>query len=272
MHPVCFKIGSLQIQWFGVMLAAGFLAGLASWTFLGKKEGRDFNFCSDLLFWIMVAGIVGARLAYVISDFRAFMEQPVTILYLHRGGLIYYGGFIGAGLALGIFAAIHHERFLALVDFTITAVPLTHFFGRIGCFINGCCHGREYSGMFSVTYPQGSLPWDSQFYQHRINADAAYTLPVYPVQLFEALFNLFLYFFLVREYGRRKEDGRVTALYLMIYPVGRFSLEFFRGDERMRWAGGLSVAQVISLGLFAVGLSIWLFWRRERKPVPSGGS
>ncbi|MDD4870739.1 MAG: prolipoprotein diacylglyceryl transferase [Kiritimatiellae bacterium] len=272
MHSVCFKIGEFPIHWFGVMMALGFLSALASWTLLGKKEGRDFNYCSDMLFWIMVAGIIGARAAYVISDFRTFMERPVTILYVHRGGLIYYGGFIGAGLALYFFSKFRREKFMSVVDFVMTSVPLGHVFGRIGCFMNGCCYGSEYSGLLSVTYPRASLPWDNQLYAGKIAADAKCSLAVYPVQLYEALFNLLLYFLLVWAYRNRKVDGRITALYLITYPVGRFLLEFYRGDERMRWCMGLSVAQIISIGLFALGLAIWFLSRREKDSVPANRS
>jgi len=267
MHSICFRIGDMAIYWFGVMMALGFMAALASWTFLGRKQGRDFNYCSDMMFWIMVAGIVGARVAYVISEYRTFMERPITILYLHRGGLIYYGGFIGAGLALYFFARSRREKFMSVVDFVITSVPLGHVFGRIGCFLNGCCYGGQYSGFLSVNYPRNSPPWDGQLYAGKIKADANCSLPVHPVQLYESIFNVFLYLILLWAYRNKKADGKVTALYLIMYPVGRFCLEYLRGDERMRWIMGLSVAQIISLGLILFGIIVWFVSRRAQAPV-----
>lgn len=265
MHSVFMVVFGIPVYWFGVMMAGGFMAALASWTYLGRKEGRDFNYCSDMLFWVMVSGIVGARVAYVVSEFSTFIQDPITMLFVHRGGLIYYGGFVGAGVALFLFARTRHEKFLSIIDFVITSIPLGHVFGRIGCFLNGCCHGLESSGLLSVCYPKASLPWDDQLYAGLITADAKFSLPVHPVQLYEAAFNLLLYFALVWAYRNRKTVGSTTALYLMTYPIGRFSLEFLRGDARMRLGLGLDVAQLISIALFALGLAIWFVSRRGNK-------
>ena len=264
MHSICFRVFGKDVYWFGIMLAMGFLAALASWTVLGRKEKRDFNYCSDMLFWVMISGIVGARIAYVISEWSTFVQDPITMLYVHRGGLIYYGGLIGAGVGVALFAARHHEKLLSLVDFVITSVPLGHVFGRIGCFLNGCCYGREHHGLFSVAYPKGSQPWDNQVYAGLITNDQPVSLPVYPVQLYESAFNLVLYFILIWVYRNRNRnvDGRILALYLMTYPVERFLLEFLRGDDRMAAKFmGLDVAQAVSLGLFLLGLGLWVTLR-----------
>jgi len=272
MHPICFRIGDRPIYWFGVMLALGFLAALTSWAYLGRREGRNFNYCSDMLFWIMVAGIIGARLAYVVSEWRTYIENPITILYVHRGGLIYYGGFIGAGMALYVFSRMRREKFLSVVDLVTSSVPLGHVFGRIGCFINGCCYGCDYNGLLSVRYPKSSMPWENAVYAGKVTADSAFSLPVHPVQLYEAAFNLVVYLFLFRMYRIRKFNGMVTSLYLMTYPVGRFLFEFLRGDERMRWWMGFSVAQWVSVGLFAAGLVMFFAVRRFADPVATNRS
>jgi len=266
MHSVFLKIGDFQIFWFGVMMATAFITALANWTYLGKERGRSFNYCSDLMFWMMVAGVVGARMAYVIADWRAFMERPITILYVHRGGLIYYGGFIGAGIAVYFFSKFRREKFMSVVDFVITAVPLGHVFGRIGCFLNGCCYGRMYDGILSVHFPKESLPWDGHLYAGKITADAKCSLAVHPVQLYESFFNLLVYIVLLVIYRKRPVDGKITALYLMMYPVGRFLLEYLRGDERVRWLAGFSVAQIFSLCLVLLGIVIWFLANRDGNP------
>jgi len=195
-----------------------------------------------------------------------FMRYIAFISFIHRGGLIFYGGFVAAALALVVFARVYRQKFLALVDFVITSVPLAHVFGRIGCFLNGCCHGRVHDGLLSVTFPKDSLPWDNQLYAGRIGKDALHTLPVHPVQLYEAAFNLLLYVFLFQAYRRRKTDGKVTSLYLLIYPVFRFFVEFLRGDERIKWMG-MSVAQVMSIVLLVTGIIVWLVSCRNESPA-----
>lgn len=265
MQSELLNIGSLTIHWYGVMMALGFFLGLLNWVCIGRTSGRDFSFCSDFLFWIMLSGILGARVAYVLSEWEHFSSNPVEILWIHRGGLIYYGGFIGAGIAIFVFAKRHKERLMSLLDFALTSVPLAHAMGRIGCFMNGCCYGKVCKLPIGVRFPPQSGVWRDHVYSGRILRFAKASLPVHPVQIYEAIFNLALYALLIWHYRRRKRDGTTVALYLLVYPVGRFVLEIFRGDDRVRWFG-LSVAQVISVLLFAVGVS-FLMWSRKAGAV-----
>lgn len=240
--PICFTIGSRPIYWYGVMMALGFLAALGHWRILGRRTGIDTAFTGDLLVWIMVAGIVGARVAYVLANWAYFCAAPAEIIRVDQGGLIYYGGFLGSGVALILFSRFYRQPLLTTVDLTVTALPLGHAFGRVGCFLNGCCGGR-------------AAPADSVM---------ACGLTHYPVQVYEAAFNLLLYAFLFWYYlsPARRRPGRILALYLLCYPVARFFLEFLRGDERTR-VGTLDVAQFVSLGLLAIGLTLWLILRRH---------
>ena len=268
MHPDFFRIGPLTIHAYGVMMALGFLAGLTNWYYLGRREGRDIKFCSDLLFVMMMAGVLGGRVAYVIADFDYFRDQPLKVFRIDEGGLIYYGGFLGALVAVWVLARMHRESFLKLGDFVITSLPLAHAFGRIGCFLNGCCFGREWSGALAVCFPAGSLAWHQQVASGQLAPQSAAALPVHPPQLYESAFNLALYVVILCAYRRRRHDGAVAGLYLLLYPAGRFALEFLRGDDRLRWMH-LSVAQWISLALFVFGAGL-LAATVRRPPRPVG--
>lgn len=241
MDPVCFHIGSKAVYWYGIMVALGFMACVAHLTILGIRTGRPPNFGSDLAFWLMLSGIVGARIAYVGANLDFYLQNPADIFRVDQGGLIYYGGFIGAFIAGVVFARIKRINILALADFAVSALPLGHAFGRIGCFLNGCCFGGISSSPWSVCREGVSR---------------------HPVQLYEAAFNFVLYVLLAWFYRRRKRDGEVLALYCMLYPLARFLLEFLRGDERLSWHG-FSYAQIISLGLLGVGLVIWFALSRH---------
>ena len=266
MHPVFFRIGDFKIHWYGVMMALGCLSALACWTLMSRKEGRNFNFCSDLLFWCMVSGILGARLAYVASDLGDFLAKPWRMLFIWQGGLIYYGGFLGAGLGVFLFARFHRENIWALCDFVVIPLPLAHALGRIGCFLNGCCYGKEYDSVCAVIFPERSYAWYGQIYAGKIASIAPHSLPMHPVQLYEAAFNFVFFFVLISMYRRKKRDGIIMSLYLLTYPLARFCFEFLRSDERMRWMG-FSVAQWLSIGLILLGCWIW-WWTRKKAQHP----
>lgn len=242
-NPICFHIGTHPVYWYGIMMALAFMAGLLHWQWLGHRTHRDTSLASDLAFWLMVGGIVGARTAYVFSNFNYFRAAPQEIIRVDQGGLIFYGGLIGGVLAFFILTTWRHLKASDLADFTVTALPLGHALGRVGCFLNGCCGGGEAD-------PSSFLA-------------AGFTH--YPVQLYEAFFNFGVYGLLTWYfiYRRGTRQGSVVALYLMTYPVGRFLLEFIRGDDRMRIAGGLDVAQLISLILIAIGIALWRYTRRK---------
>jgi phosphatidylglycerol---prolipoprotein diacylglyceryl transferase len=246
MDPICFHVGDRPIYWYGVMMALAFLAGIWHWNWLGRRTGRDVSLAGDLAFWLMLGGILGARVAYVISNFDYYRAAPQEIIRIDQGGLIFYGGFIGGLLTFFAFAKWRKIPALDLADFTLTALPLGHALGRVGCFLNGCCGG--------CPAPHPSL----------LTGGLAH----YPVQLYEAFLNLGVYALLTWFYlqRRRGRAGSVVALYLMTYPVGRFLLEFIRGDARMR-VGAFDVAQEISLGLIGAGFILWWIVQRRTKTV-----
>jgi len=240
MDPVCLYIFGKPIYWYGIMVALGFLAAVVHLTLLGKRDGRPAAFGSDLAFWLMLSGVLGGRVAYVLADLDYFLREPWAIIRIDQGGLIYYGGFIAAFFAGFIFARLHRIAFPDLADYAITAVPLGHAFGRIGCFLNGCCGGKV-----------SNVPW--AVFQHGACR--------HPVQLYEALINLVIYVLLLAVYCRRRRSGEVLALYCMTYGAARFFLEFLRDDERLV-SQCLSIGQIVSLALFAVGAIIWIGSRR----------
>ncbi|OGV43003.1 MAG: prolipoprotein diacylglyceryl transferase [Lentisphaerae bacterium GWF2_57_35] len=239
-----------------MLTALAFMAAVFHWNRLAKRDGRPPEFGYDLGLWMMISGILGARAAYIIANFQFFAAQPLEILRIDKGGLIYYGGFLGASLCLYIMARMRHETLWSLADFAVTGLPLGHAVGRIGCFINGCCFGHPTNSFLGVQYPEGSEPWKA--YPH---------CDLHPTQLYETAFNLLIYGLLLWYYPRKRKDGGVFALYLLTYPIGRFLVEFFRGDERLHWMG-LNAAQELSVVLFGLGLLLWAFLPKTRKPAP----
>lgn len=235
MDRVCFFIGNWPIYWYGVLMAAAFMACMLHLTALGRRAGYPPDFGADLTLWLMLAGVLGARLAYVIANAGEFARHPLDIARIDQGGLVFYGGFIGACLVFIGFARRHRQPLWGLADYAVTALPLGHAIGRLGCFLNGCCFGAA-----------SDVPW-------AVWVEGARR---HPTPLYETGWNLIVYAVLLTAYFRRPRPGRVFALYLLVYPVGRFLMEGVRGDERLRWLG-LTVAQEVSVALILTGLALW---------------
>lgn len=236
MHPICFHVGPWAIYWYGVMVAMAFLLAVTHWNFLARRQGRVAGFGSELAIWLIVGGVIGARAAYVFANWSEYAAYPISIFFIRQGGLVFYGGWIGGAAALLLFARVRREPLWPLADFTISAIPLAHAVGRIGCFLNGCCYGKPTDAPWGV-FLEGAVR--------------------HPTQLYEFAVNLLIYGLMWIALARKPRPGVLLALYLCTYPAARFAIEFFRGDPRIRH-GDLSLAQWVSLALFLCGLALWI--------------
>ena len=267
MHPDLFSIGFLHIKTYGCCMALGFFASWHVLSHLCKRIGRLFDPLGNLVISLMVSGVIGSRIAYVIEHWKSeFASDPASIIRIDQGGLMFYGGFILAAAVFAGWCFFKKEKPLALADLLSTVVPLGHAFGRIGCFFYGCCYGKRCDCATAVSFPRGSPAWYEQLNAGEIASAARESLPVLPTQLFEAAANLILFFALFFFY-RRFARG-TTALYLVGYAVIRFSMEYLRGDPRAA-VGPFSISQTISLALFSVGI-VLLFRVWRKAPCESG--
>src|SRR5205085_4375696 len=210
----------------------------------------------DLGPWLIVGTIVGARTLYVITFWRTeFAGRPFTDVFpVWRGGLVFYGGLIGASLAYILYARLKHLPLWKGADVLAPSIALGYFFGRIGCLMNGCCYGRACD-----------LPWAIHFPPPH----ATYPNGVHPTEIYESLLNLGLYGALAWLYRRKKFDGQVFAAYLMCYAVTRSLVESFRGDYTPAHIHGplqLTPAQLISFGIFAAGAILVFTLPRRADP------
>jgi phosphatidylglycerol:prolipoprotein diacylglycerol transferase len=245
MFPEICSIGPVTIHSYGLLVALGVFASL----FLMSRAAKQFGFpprekVFDLVFVVVVAGFVGARLFYVVQEWVWYREHPLEVFLIWKGGLVYYGGMIASFLAFFLYLAGSRLPLLQTTDFVILYVPLAHAFGRVGCFLNGCCYGKP-----------TALPWGVQF--------PLLAGPVHATQLYEAAFNLALFGFLVWFYPRRRFSGEMTALFLVLYSVGRFGIEVFRGDQPP-WLLSLTLHQGFSVIFVLVGILLYGICRSRR--------
>ncbi len=235
MHPILFKIGSLTFYTYGLFTALAMVAAFIAAMRTCRRAGIDPVQAADILFFIFVSGIVGARLFYVLQHLDEYGSAPWKALMLREGGLVWYGGFIvSASLGL-IYARWRGWPMLKLLDFYAPIIALGHGVGRIGCFMNGCCFGKAVS--WGVTFPADILP--------RV-----------PVQIYEAASLAALSLYLFRLGSVKHREGAVFAAYLFLYGVIRFCLEFLRGDQVHY--GLFSIPQWTSVGLAAAGVAVYL--------------
>jgi phosphatidylglycerol:prolipoprotein diacylglycerol transferase len=254
MFPALIDIGFLHLKTYGACMATGFML---AWWLVEKLSGRKD--LSNLMMALMIGGVAGSRIAYVIEHWQSeFASNPLGVVRIDQGGLMFYGGFILAFAVFFAWCMLKKERPLALADLLCTVLPLGHAFGRIGCFFYGCCYGRDSDSWCAVVFPAGSPSW----YEH-----GRRMVSVLPTQLFEAaaLFALFGALLAFRHRGsfmRRFGEGALTGVYMLGYGVIRFGIEYLRGDPRAE-VGPFSISQTISLALIAVGL-IFLCLSRMR--------
>lgn len=256
MFPDLIDLGFLHLKTYGACMATGFLL---CWWLVERLSGRKD--LSGLLLALMASGVAGSRIAYVIEHWQAeFAANPLQVVRVDQGGLMFYGGFILAFAVFFGWCFRHRESPLRLADLLAAVVPLGHAFGRIGCFFYGCCYGRDSDAWCAVTFPVGSPSWFG--HGRRIAS-------VLPTQLFEAAALLILFGLLMAVWFRfRRRDGRILGLYLTGYAVIRFGIEYLRGDPRAA-VGPFSISQTISLGMIVAG-ALFLAWsaRGPRAAAP----
>jgi len=251
MDQIAFSIGKLTISWYGVLVVTGFVAGLWTASRRSLRRGIPAEVVADLGVWLMVGAIVGSRLWHVVVYWQEeFAGKPWwEIFALRRGGLVFYGGLVGASLATLFYARAHQVPLWKLADALAPSIALGHVFGRIGCLMNGCCFGVPTERPWAVHYPAVHFTQGAG---------------VHPTQIYEAGANLLLYAALAWQYRRKGFEGRVFATYLIAYAGLRFLIEFFRGDYEVRHLGGWATAgQAVSLAVLAAGVGLYQWLRRS---------
>ncbi len=272
MHPYLFKIGDWPVRSFGMMVLLGAIAGLIYLGYAFKRlrvPGEDPLGAAAIR--ILLCGFVGARMLYLIvhPDAAKGILAPIAVW---EGGLVSYGGFFGGAFGAWLFARKVRMPMLHLGDGIVVALVLGQVFGRIGCLLVGDDHGTPYDGPFSIVFASvGVDPATGNKYGLEGSLFPAQWLdiPVHASQLYLSAMNLVLFTVGAWLFKRRRFDGQVVAVIMMLYAVGRFSIEFTRGDAQARgmytWASQeFSTAQWISLAVFVGG--VMLYGRQRSRP------
>jgi len=241
MHPILFTIGPITIYSYGVMLATAVLVCTYFLSVDAKRYNISRETAYDLVFWCILGGIIGARIFYVFFvEWDYFSQNLFEILMLQKGGLAWQGGFIGGALAGVWFTRRNKISLRPTLDLAAPYIALGQSIGRIGCFFNGCCYGKP-------------VAWGIYFPSHNAR--------LYPTQLFETV-GLFIIFLILKKAQQKPHQaGFIFVFYLWLAAIERFVVEFYRADHELVWLG-LSLAQLIALGVFVSGLILMKVFRK----------
>ena len=225
-------IGPVTIYGYGLMIAIGILAAYGVGEYRAKKYGLEADHVFNFVIWCVVGGFLGAKILYLITDIKNIWVNPSIVLNFADGWVV-YGGIIGGILSAMLYSKRNGLKFPAYFDLLIPSVALAQGFGRIGCFLAGCCYGKETEGLFAIVFHEPKY--------------APNGIRLVPTQLISSGLDFLNFFVLVWLAKRKKADGQIGALYLVFYSVGRFVLEFYRGELIRGSVGALSTSQFISL-------------------------
>lgn len=247
MHPILFEVGGWPVYSYGVLLAAAYLAALQLAVVRARRQGIDGTKIMDLGIYLIIAALVGAKAMLIAIDFRYFVSQPREILSLVRAGGVFYGGLIAA-LVVAIWLVRRYDlRLWTTADLFAPGIALGHVIGRFGCLLAGCCYGRPTSVPWAITFTNPAAA---------ANVGTPLGVPLHPTQLYDAGAELLiLIVLLLTERRGRPFAGRTFWLYVLLYGISRFIIEFYRGDDRGVILG-VSTSQFVSLIAVPVAIAM----------------
>lgn len=250
MHPVVFYIFKFPIHSYGLLLAASFITGILFSGHLAKKRSLDPNVISDSGFWIIISAILGSRIYYVFLHFEEFQGNLLSIFNPFQegsigiGGLVMYGGFIGAVAAGFFYFKWKKLAFLPYADVISPSVGIGIFLTRIGCFLNGCCYGAPTESWCGVSFP---ISCPAGHYQLSVHAEA-----LFPSQLFLSAGGLLIAAIVLLVGLKKTFTGFQFYLTIVLYAVLRFMVDFTRFYSDNERLGSLSHNQIVCIGLFII--------------------
>ena len=259
MYPRLFELGPVTVYTYGLLLAAAYLLGLQYARVRAKARGLDQNRVLDLGIYIIISALIGAKLLLLVTDWSSFRADPRELLTLARSGGVFYGGLI-----LAVAVALWYIRHAGLplwttCDVFAPGIALGHVVGRFGCLFAGCCYGKPTTKPWGITFTD---PFAAS------NVGTPLGVPLHPTQLYEAGAEFLILLVLLWIERRNKSfAGRTFWLYMLLYAISRFIIEFFRGDDRGT-VGMFSTSQFISILLAPLAIVMLIYLARSAEPEP----
>lgn len=253
MFPQLFHIGSFAVPTYGILVATGVLVGLWISVRNSARQGVKPENAWDFGIAVVLAGILGSKILYILLDWKTYAENPKEIFSLAtlQAGGVFSGGLIGAFVVAWWFLRKYKMPALATCDAFAPGLAMGHAIGRLGCFSAGCCYGKPTTHFWGVTFTNPVA---------NANAGTPLNIPLEPTQLIESAAELIIFGILTWMFARKKFDGQIFGAYMFLYGIARFLIEFLRGDPGRGgpyFGGALSGTQLISIGLVFAGGLLW---------------
>lgn len=240
MYNDILTIGSVTIHGYGLMIGIGIVVALLVGDFRAKKKELDGELIYGLTLTTVILGFLAAKILFIITEWKDFLEDPKR--FITGSGFVVFGGIIGGAITIWAYCKWKKMDFARYLDLMIPSVALAQGFGRMGCFLAGCCYGKRTDGWFGITFT------DSDYAPNNVK--------LFPSQLVMAAGDFLIAAILILYARKNPSKGKTSALYLMLYSVGRFFVEFTRNDNRGS-VGALSTSQFIGIFVFAIGAIIF---------------
>jgi len=259
-HPILFTVGSLRFPTYGAVMVLAIMAAIYTILRLGRREGLDTGRLLDFSTWLLLVALVGAKVLMVAADWGYYRQNPGEIFSRSTflAGGVFYGGFVAALLFAVWYIRLHHLPFWKVVDVYAPAISLGLGIGRIGCFAAGCDYGKPTTSAWGVVFTNPIA--------HEVSG-VPLGVPLYPTQPIMMLASLSIFAILMWRYPKKTRDGQIFVLYLALYAVARFFIEFLRGDEDRGFVfhNLLSTSQFIAI--LALATAVWMAQILRHKPL-----
>lgn len=273
MHPILFRIGNFTFYTYGLIMAIAFLIAYFYVLYLARISGQEVEFYSNLFFWVMVMGILGAKALFLIVSWKELMGNLQDITGCLRGGLVWYGGVIAVVPFAYYYCRRHKKDFAKIADTIVSPSLVGLGIGRWGCLMAGCCYGRETQLPWAIVYKaeqtvlqlfgeNGVITWVTEKISH-----PTYPHSVHPAPVYESIGDFIIALICYEIFRRSKRSGITALIAFILYAIFRFLLEgTIRGDEDRGFVfGSFSTSQLISILIIVP--SIYLLIRQLRKPL-----
>lgn len=246
------KFAPVHIRSYGVMLLVGFTGGMIYCSKVGASRGLTVPMVIDMLLLDLILAILGARGIFILTMLKEYKDNPASMVDVWQGGLSFHGGVIGGIIATAIFCYLRKVRFVVLADITTPALCIGYAITRIGCFLNGCCHGHA-----------TDLPWGVYFPENA----AQFPMHVHPTQLYASAGSILIFFILTRLWSKMHRPGQLFPLYLMLYSLLRFGCEQTRRGATAELFGPFPVLTIGQAACILIALAgfVW-FMILQRMP------